>query len=96
MSYLNDYLYIDDEVKFRVYVEIDATGSSVSELHVQKPDGTTSVWTATVADINYLEYTTQNGDLDQEGFYQLHAYIEKGTTKKLGNTVEFTVKEKYE
>jgi len=98
MSYVNFGLRLDEEgLKILIYVELDSTSASVMEYHVRKPDDTTATWTATQhTDATYLSYTTQTGDLDQLGDYEIIPYIEKGSLKKFGNEpVIITVDDKW-
>ena len=81
-------------------IEIDmqqdiSTATSVA-LYVKKPDTTEVTWTPTVYNNNYLRYTLVSGDVDIAGVYKIQPYVEFTDWKGMGNTVEFTVYEKYQ
>lgn len=92
-----DKIYVDTVgLKIRVDAGRDITGATPTELHVKKPDGTTATWSATIADSNYLEYTTLAGDLDQSGTYRLQSVFTLSGWTGPGETYEFTIYDNYQ
>lgn len=90
----------------------DLTLSTKREIWVKKPDGTEVTWTADIAteredpdtgemipltpQDGYLEYITDEDDLDQAGDYALQAYVEWGAASNHpGKTVMMEVHEKF-
>ena len=90
----------------------DLTLSTKREILVKRPDGTEVTWTADIAterededtgemipltpQDGYLEYITDEDDLDQAGDYALQAYIEWGAASNHpGKTVMMEVHEKF-
>lgn len=57
----------------------DLTNAASCDIHVQKPDGTTTTWTPddiTISVTNSIVYyTTVEGDLDQAGDYILQLHV---------------------
>ncbi len=57
---------------------VPLTGATTTEIKVEKPDGTTEVWLASVfgpATDGVLEYVTVSGDLDQDGQWLLQVFV---------------------
>ena len=79
----------------RVDVGQNITGATATELHVKKPDGTTAVWSAAIADENYLEHTVQAGDFDQAGIYRLQSAFALGGWVGTGESCEFAIYDLY-
>jgi hypothetical protein len=74
----------------------DLDSSTKWEIHVLKPSGVEATWTAAKhATAGSIAYTTVSGDLDTAGVYQLQSYVEWGTAKFLGETVDLIVLPKY-
>lgn len=90
----------------------DLTLSTKREILVKRPDGTEVTWTADIAterededtgemipltpQDGYLEYITDEDDLDQAGDYALQAYVEWGAASNHpGKTVMMEVHEKF-
>lgn len=77
-------------------IEIDI-GEDVSRFtqaiaKVKKPDGTTTEWTLVQGDTNQLlQYTTQEGDLDQAGLWSVQTYVELPGGKWHGKVDRFRV-----
>jgi hypothetical protein len=69
------------------------TTATVTNLKVQKPDGTEVEWVGTVdpGDNTVITYVVQANDFDQSGRYKLQAYVEFPSGKWRGNTAQFTV-----
>ena len=90
-----------DEVGLNVIVNCgkDVSGYTGLKMQVKKPDGTIVEWTATIyeydSESNYIRYSTQEGDLDQAGEYELQAYGEHGGWEGLGKTDYFVVYDKF-
>tara|TARA_Y100000296_G_scaffold48602_1_gene55671 strand:- start:1185 stop:1499 length:315 start_codon:yes stop_codon:yes gene_type:complete len=82
-----------------VNVGIDITNAAALKLLVKKPDATEVEWVASEqqADPGVLRYTTVAGDLDQEGAYYLHGFVETaGGALHTGRRASFMVVERYE
>ncbi len=83
-------------VTLHVETTIDLTGASAVSLLVRKPSGKEVEWVGSPAGTT-ITYTTQANDLDEAGLYTLQA---KATYPDgslfLGETVRFTVFEKFE
>jgi len=90
----------------------DLTLSTKTEILVKKPDGSEVTWTADIATERedpetgdmipltpadgYLEYITDDDDLDRAGDYALQAYVEWGAASNHpGKTVMMEVHEKF-
>lgn len=57
--------------------DISLTDVSLIQMHVTKPSGTTAVWTATASGTaEEIVHTTVSGDLNEAGFYKVHAHLE--------------------
>ena len=69
----------------------DITSATVSNLKVEKPDGTLHTWTGTVYETTHIRYVVVDGDFDQVGLYLVQAYVEMPGWSGLGNTAEFKV-----
>lgn len=61
-----------------VVIQLDTgetvTGASAVAIKYRKPSGTTGTWTGT-ASTQYIQYTTQAGDIDEAGTWVLQAYV---------------------
>ncbi len=90
----------------------DLTLSTKREILVQKPDGSEVKWVAEIATERedpetgdmvpltpvdgYLEYITDDDDLDLAGDYALQSYVEWGSASNhLGKTVMMEVHQKF-
>jgi hypothetical protein len=62
---------------------------------VKKPDNTEVEWAAEIGDDDVLEYTVAEGDLDQAGVYYINPHLTLGDWTGSGDTVKFTVLNKY-
>jgi hypothetical protein len=72
------------------------TNATKMEIHVKRPDGTEVDWTATRSTtLGSIEYLTDTGDLASPGLYKLQAYVEWGTSKHFGETVDMIVYGEY-
>ena len=77
--------------------ETDISGASLLAIKFTKPDGTTTgEWISSLSGSTAISYTLQNGDLDQQGVYKLQAYVEDGSSKWWGETVELYVYDQFE
>lgn len=92
-----DKIYKDSlGLTLRVDVGRDVTGATNLELEVLKPDGTEATFTATLVDLQYLEYTTIAGDLDQAGKYRIQSSMAfQGWTGR-GESCEMYVFDNYQ
>jgi hypothetical protein len=71
----------------------DISMATVTQLKVQKPDGTLVVWNCAKEDDTHLSYITQTGDLDQKGKYYTEAYIEMPGWSGTGELDSFYIHE---
>ena len=93
-------------------IDQDLTLSTKREIWVKKPDGSEVAWTADIATERedtdtgdmipltpadgYLEYITDDDDLDRAGDYAIQAYVEWGAASNHpGKTVMMEVHEKF-
>lgn len=92
---MTDRHYVDEEgTDVIVDCGEDISGGSNFKLLVKKPDGTEAEWTTGLAvyQTNYLKYTSQAGDFDQEGNYYLQSYVELASGwKGKGKTASFHI-----
>jgi hypothetical protein len=70
---------------------VDITGATPTVLKVEKPDGTTFDWTASIYQNNYLKHTTVLGDFDQAGLFKVQTSLTLGGWTGLGETDTFRV-----
>lgn len=90
-------IYKDDYgLVFTVDCVQDISTATVTQLKVQKPGGAVVTWTASIYDSTHLQYTVQDGDLDESGVYKIQAAVTLPSWKGLGETDTFTVYESYE
>ena len=74
----------------------DLANATATKILVEKPDGSTAEWPATVTGTT-LQYTTQPGDLDVIGLYKLQSYAEfPDGSKYYGETAKLPVFEHFE
>jgi len=99
----------EDSVGLVIYISVgqDLTSSTKTEIHVQRPDGTSVIWLATIAvqtesgefvtpQDGILTYTTVEGDLPMPGEYRIQPYVEWGAAAKYyGETSILTIYPKY-
>jgi len=74
----------------------DLTGATGVQIKVKKPDLTTTTWTASVYNNNYIKYVIQTNDLDQAGIYYLQASLTLGAWSGLGETAMLKVHSAYD
>lgn len=85
-------VYVGDiSTKIRLDAGVDITEATVLEIHYTKPDGTKGVWTALPEDSNYGYYLTVDGDLDENGVWEVQLYVELGGWKGHGEITSFSV-----
>lgn len=64
-------------------------------LYVLKPNGEEVEWTPTIYNTNYLKYTITEDDIDVGGVYYINPYLELGSWKGFGETVNFRVYDEF-
>jgi len=69
----------------------DITTATVTDLLVEKPDGTLVTWSGDVYETTKIKYVVQAGDFDQAGEYILQAYVEMPGWQGRGNSTSFRV-----
>jgi len=74
---------------------IDVTAAQNPKIAVEKPDGSTTEWNATVNDATSLVYTTTGSDLDQVGDYKLQTLPDLPSGYARGRAVGLTVKDDF-
>ncbi len=78
-----------------VDMQTDVTSATGLSFDVRKPSypetGGTDTWTPVAYNTNYLKYTIQTGDLDEEGTYWIVPKLTLGTWKGAGDPVSFRV-----
>lgn len=65
----------DIGVPFKLNTGVDISTATVANVDYRKPSGATGSWTGATADTNYVTYTTIADDLDEEGQWELQAYV---------------------
>ncbi len=65
----------DIGVQFKLNAGQDLSAQTTLQIKYQKPDGTFGAWTAVISGTNYATYTTKDGDLDQDGVWQVQIYV---------------------
>ena len=83
-------------LKIVLDTKIDLSDISAAIIKCRKPDKTIESWSAEVDTDNtsYIYHVTKIGDLDQEGDYELQAYIEYSDGSHFyGDIAVLTVKE---
>jgi hypothetical protein len=85
--------FVGDNIDIVVYTGITLTGATTLLIKYRKPDGSTGAWTATIVGgaPTYMHYVTQAGDLDQNGIWQLQAYVILGGAVGDGRIVSVKV-----
>ena len=83
-------------VKLELTLEFDLTGATSVSYLIQKPDGTTDTWTATVdtAATGVTSYLTEDGDLDVLGVYVIQPKVVFTGKEYYGDPVSFQISEK--
>ncbi len=69
----------------------DISSASTLRIYYTKPSGTTSFWPATLVGTSRLSYTTQSGNLDEDGVWSLQAYVVTASGTWRGETVKLRV-----
>ena len=70
------------EIGTIIMVKIDDTilGARKSDIYVKKPDDTEHIWSGEVVEVPsegvFIQYVTQENDLDQAGTYLIQPYVE--------------------
>jgi len=80
--------------KIVLNVGIDISAATTRQIKYEKPDGTTSYWTAIEESTTSISFTTTAAtDLDLDGNWKLQAYIVTPTWTDHGNITRMLVKE---
>lgn len=76
-----------------IYADCEQDVSAATGLLIKykKPDGTTGEWSATLYGTEYIQYTIQAGDFDQDGEYKVQPFFTLGSWVGRGKTASFTV-----
>lgn len=69
----------------------DISSSSTRRIYYTKPSGTTGFWAATLVGTSRISYTTESGNLDEDGVWSLQAYIVTASGTWRGETVKLRV-----
>jgi hypothetical protein len=66
---------IGSDIKIDTDITLDS--ATTIEIHVTKPSGATDTWDAVTSGVaQEIVHTTESGDIDEAGFYKIHANIE--------------------
>ena len=57
---------------------VSLVGANAVKIKYRKPSGDTGEWVGSI-NTQYVEYTTQVGDLDETGRWRLHIYVDNLT-----------------
>lgn len=68
------------------------TTATTRSIVARSPRGVKKTWTATAEGSTSIKYTTQAGDLDQEGVWRLQAYVDMPGWSGHGDVTLLTVK----
>jgi len=79
-----------------VDVETDISSATVTRMSVKKPSGALATWEATIEGKTAMRHVTVDGDWDEVGTYHLQAYVEMPGWKGFGNTVQFTISNRFD
>lgn len=75
---------------------VDISASTTHNLMVQKPDLTTVELVGVIHNVNFIRYTTIDGDLDQAGVYRIQSKIVISAWEGLGETAKLRIYDPYE
>lgn len=70
---------------------VDISSASTRRIYYTKPGGTVSYWAADLVGTSRLSYTTESGDLDEDGVWSLQAYVVTAGGTWRGETVKLRV-----
>jgi hypothetical protein len=85
--------FVGDTIRLILDTGIDISGYTTLLMRFKRPDGTTGEWSASLHSTNHkwMEYTTYDYDLDQDGIWAIQAYVESAAAFLHGKWVDFTV-----
>jgi hypothetical protein len=91
-SQLIDKVYVN-EVRYLIKVDCgeDVTTATAQSISVRKPDGTVVNWSALVAEDNFIQHSTEAGDIDHDGIYRVQSVVVLDGKTLLGNTDNFRI-----
>ena len=69
----------------------DLSSATSITLRIQKPDKTTTTWTPTVVNDDYLRYYLQSGDVDDVGVYTIQPNLTIGSWTGSGTKCQIEV-----
>jgi hypothetical protein len=81
-------------VKITLETGQDLTGATNTKILYKKPDSTKGEWAATIVGTT-LEYLVQNGNIDQDGNWELQSCIEIAGRKGYGQKVKLKVEPQF-
>lgn len=80
-------------------IEVDCVENISSgtefKLKVRKPSGTAVTWVGALYGTTKIQYTVGSGDWDEDGRYELQAYVAMPGWTGLGDTDTFQVEKPY-
>ena len=84
--------YIGD-IGTEIIVDVcsDITTANVTDLMVEKPDGTQVTWSGAVFETTKIKYVVASGDFDQVGIYTVQSRVVISGWSGYGDTVSFKV-----
>lgn len=65
----------DIGVQFKLNTGVDITAATTANIHYRKPSGATGSFTGATSDTTYVTYTTVASDIDEDGEWELQAYV---------------------
>lgn len=83
----------DINTKIKLDVGTDISSALKIEIHYKKPNGDIGKWSAVLEGTDYIYYLTKSDDLDENGVWEVQAYIEFSTWKGHGEITSFSVYE---
>lgn len=89
---MTDKVYIGDTgTAVELDTGVDLSGATVTEIAVQKPDGSAATWAASVTGSTKLRYVSLAATFDQAGTWRVQAKVTLPSGAWRGETAEFKV-----
>jgi hypothetical protein len=82
---------IGTEIIVDTCVDLVDAGATVTNLIVEKPDGTIVTWIGSIYGTTSIKYIVEDGDFDQYGTYHLQTYVEMTGWTGRGDTTSFQI-----
>jgi hypothetical protein len=65
----------DIGIQFKVNTGVDISAATTANIHYRKPSGATGSFTGATSSTTYVVFTTTSGDVDEDGIWELQAYV---------------------